>query len=49
MKTFKVSLSRAYNIIIDAKNEKCAKELTEFFIGDPVDKSNKKERKGSNC
>lgn len=44
MKTFDIMLTRAYRVQIEAKNEKSAKELVEFFIGDPKDESNEIER-----
>jgi hypothetical protein len=44
MKTFKVSLTRTYNITVEAEDEKSALEAVEFFIGDPEDKSIKKEQ-----
>jgi hypothetical protein len=48
MQTFKVNLTRVYSITIDAENKKSAKQLAEFFIGDPEDKSNAKDRKDHN-
>ena len=47
MKTFKVSLTRTYNITVEAEDEKSALEVSEFFIGDPEDKSTKKEQEKS--
>ena len=44
MKTFKVMLTRAYRVQIEAHDEKSAKELVEFFIGNPKDESTEKER-----
>lgn len=39
MKTFEIDLSRVYKIKIDAEDENSAKQLTEFFIGNPKDES----------
>ena len=33
-----------YRVQIEAKNQKSAKELVEFFIGNPKDESTEKER-----
>lgn len=44
MKTFDVILTRAYKVKIEAENEMDARELVEFFVGIPDDKSNKRER-----
>lgn len=44
MKTFNVMLTRAYRVQVQAENEKSAKELVEFFIGNPRDESTEKER-----
>ena len=44
MKTFNVILTRAYRVQIEAKNQASAKELVEYFIGNPKDESNEKER-----
>ena len=35
MKTFKVNLTRVYSITIDAEDETSAKQLAEFFVGNP--------------
>ncbi len=43
MKTFKVNLTRVYSITIDAEDETSAKQLAEFFVGNPNDESNEKE------
>lgn len=48
MKTFEIDLSRVYKIKIDAEDENSAKQLTEFFIGNPKDESNDKDRKKYN-
>jgi hypothetical protein len=48
MKTFKVTLSRAYFVTIDAEDKESAKQLAEYFIGDPKDESNEKERNEHN-
>ena len=45
MKTYKVSLTRVYQVNIRAKNGDQAKELVEFYIGDPNDQSTVSERK----
>jgi hypothetical protein len=44
MKTFDVMLTRAYKVTINAEDEKSAKQLAEFFVGDPKDESNEKEK-----
>ena len=44
MKTFNVMLTRAYRVTIEAEDEKSARELAEFFIGDPEDKSTEKDQ-----
>jgi hypothetical protein len=44
MKKYKVTLARGYSVIIEAENEKSAKENVEFFLGDSPDKSNEKHR-----
>ncbi len=44
MKTFNVTLTRAYKVQIEAENEDLARKLVEFYLGDPEDKSNEKER-----
>jgi hypothetical protein len=44
MKTFDVMLTRAYKVTIDAEDEKFARELAEFFIGDPKDESTEREQ-----
>jgi len=48
MKTFNVMLTRAYRVQIEAKDEKSAKELVEFYLGDPEDKSSEKDRSQHN-
>ncbi len=48
MKTFKVTLTRAYNITIDAEDKESVKQFVEFFIGDPKDESNEKDRNEHN-
>ncbi len=44
MQTFKVNLTRVYSITIDAEDEISAKQLAEYFIGNPKDESNDKDR-----
>ena len=44
MKTYKVSLTRLYVVLIKAENEKSARELTEFFLGDCPDLSTNEYR-----
>jgi hypothetical protein len=44
MQTFKVTLSRAYFVTIDAEDKESAKQLVEYFIGDPKDESSEKEK-----
>ena len=44
MKTFDVMLTRAYKVTVDAEDETSAKQLAEFFVGDPKDESNEKEK-----
>ena len=48
MKTYKVSLSRAYVVTIEAEDEENAKDYTEFFIGDCCDVSTFEDRKKHN-
>ncbi|MHB1688903.1 MAG: hypothetical protein ACYCVH_16235 [Ignavibacteriaceae bacterium] len=44
MKTYRVGLSRLYNVSVAAENEKDAKEAVDTFISDPKDISTKKDR-----
>jgi hypothetical protein len=44
MKTFRVTLHRDNLVEIDARNEKEAMELAEFFLSDPRDASSNRER-----
>ena len=44
MKIFNVMLTRAYRVQIEAEDENSAKELSEFFMGDPKDESTEKDR-----
>ncbi|HWP82167.1 MAG TPA: hypothetical protein VNN76_05895 [Bacteroidota bacterium] len=44
MKLFRVSLHRDYIVQIEARNEKEAKRLTEFYLTTPVDGSRQKDR-----
>jgi len=44
MKTYKVALTRTYLVSIKAKTEERAKRLSEFYLGDFPDLSNKKEQ-----
>jgi len=48
MNNYKISLTRVYNVEIIAENEEKAKELTEFYIGDPKDASSMKDRQREN-
>lgn len=48
MNTFNVDLTRVYKIKIKAEDENSAKQLVEFFIGNPKDESNDKDRKEYN-
>lgn len=48
MKTYKVSLSRAYLVTIEAENEEGAKDYAESFIGDCYDLSTSKDRQKHN-
>ena len=45
MKKFQVVLTRAYAVDVYANSEKDAKQLVEFFMGDPPDRSNESERR----
>ncbi len=45
MKHFKVSLTRSFVVAIDAENEKQARWLAEFFLGDCPDLSSSEDRK----
>jgi hypothetical protein len=44
MPTYNVLLTRSYSVEIEAKNEKDARELTEFFLDDIRDGSRKSDR-----
>ena len=44
MKTYKVALARTYLVSIKAETEELAKRLSEFYLGDFPDLSNKKEQ-----
>lgn len=44
MKTFNVMLTRAYRVQIEVEDENSAFDLVEFYLGDPEDKSNERER-----
>jgi hypothetical protein len=44
MKRFKVSLIRSYVVTIDAENEKQARRLSEFYLGDCPDLSTSNDR-----
>jgi len=48
MKTFKVLLHRDYIVNINTNNEKKAKELAEYYIGNAKDESTDKEREQHN-
>ena len=45
MKNFKIILTRSYALNVSADNIESAKEVAEFFMGDPKDGSNKGEQK----
>lgn len=45
MKKFKVTLTRAYTIDVYAKDIDSAKDVAEFYIGNPKDISTEKEKK----
>ena len=44
MKIYRVNLIRGYNILIETENEEKAKRLAEYFIGNPKDISNGREK-----
>jgi len=44
MNTYRVALSRSFFVTIDAQNEHDAKELFEFFVGNPKDLSKQEDR-----
>ncbi len=44
MKIYKVALSRAYVVTIEAENKEKARRYAEFFIGDCSDASTLKDR-----
>jgi hypothetical protein len=48
MNTYRVSLTRTYLVAIKAKNEYNAKRFSEFFLGDCMDLSSKKDRTENN-
>ena len=48
MKTFKVSLTKSYIVIINAENAENAKEFSEYFTGDISDISNEIDKKENN-
>ena len=48
MKNYKVTLTRSYNVIIQARTKIEAQELTEFFIGDCEDLSTVIDKKKKN-
>ena len=48
MKKYKVSLSRAYLVTIEAEDKEKAKDYAEFFIGDCYDISTFEDRKKHN-
>lgn len=45
MKNFKIILTRSYVLNVSSNNIESAKEVAEFFIGDPKDESNKDQQK----
>ena len=44
MKTYKVALTRAYIVTIEAENEEKAKLYSEYYLGDYPDLSTDKDR-----
>jgi hypothetical protein len=44
MKTYRVALIRSYLVSIVAENKEKAKRLTEFYLGNCPDRSNRKDR-----
>jgi hypothetical protein len=45
MPTYNVTLVRSYVVQVKARNETQARRNVEFFLGDPKDASNARERK----
>lgn len=48
MKNYRVSLTRVYDVEVKAENRHEARHLTEFFIGDCKDASEKRHREEYN-
>lgn len=48
MNTYTVSLSRTYLVTIKAEDEYNAKRFSEFYLGDCMDLSSKKDRTENN-
>ena len=44
MKKYRVNLERIYSVEVQAKNAEMAKEVVEYFIGNPKDESSDTER-----
>lgn len=44
MNTYKVSLSRLYNVIVDAQNKEDAKQAVETFLSSSKDISTKRDK-----
>ena len=44
MQSFKVNLTRVYSVTIDADDKTSAKQLAEFFLGNPKDESTEKDK-----
>ena len=44
MNTYRVGLSRLYNVIIDTENEDDAKQAVDTFLSSPIDSSTKKDK-----
>ena len=45
MPTYNVTVSRAYKVTVSARNRRMAKGIAEFFLGNPKDESEVRERK----
>jgi hypothetical protein len=45
MPTYNVTVARAYKVTVKARNRTMAKEIAEFFLGNPKDASEAQERK----
>ena len=45
MPTYNITVSRAYKVTVKARNRTMAKGIAEFFLGNPKDESEARERK----